>query len=144
QVKLRERLRRLLVADHESYLPQLRLTRDFLAHDPLIAALLAEAALAEPGLDVEAWIAKMEQQQLDWPHTTEGGQAAIVWQLLTRMADGAVPSDIAFMVTAESNFNDSVRRFTEMLFAPLFDYLGERVGEQSSVLHALERYVRVV
>lgn len=27
---------------------------------------------------------------------------------------------------------------------PLFDYLGERIGEESSILYALERYVRLV
>lgn len=144
QVKLRERLRRLLVADHESYLPQLRLTRDFLASDPLVASLLAEAALAEPGLDIDAFIELMKQRQLAWPHTTEGGQTTIVWDLMNRMVDGTVSLRMAFLVTGERNFNDGVRRLTEMIFAPLFDYLGERVGEQSSVLHALERYVRVV
>ena len=36
------------------------------------------------------------------------------------------------------------RDFAERILRPLFDYLDERVGEESSVLYALERYVRRV
>lgn len=39
---------------------------------------------------------------------------------------------------------EAARRFIEVYFEPLFDYLIERVGDQSSILHALMRYVRVV
>ncbi len=35
---------------------------------------------------------------------------------------------------------DSWRDFTEDILQPLFDYLSERVGAESSLLHTLERY----
>lgn len=46
--------------------------------------------------------------------------------------------------TGTNDINDKLRAATEKLMAPLFDYLTERLGEQSTVLYMLERYVRAL
>ncbi len=50
----------------------------------------------------------------------------------------------AHPVAFQRNLNDNWREFTERVLQPLFDYLTERVGAESSVLYVLERYVRRV
>jgi hypothetical protein len=149
QVKLRERLRRLLVVDCGGYDKALKLTRQFIASDPLLVGLLAEAARAEPELDVKGWVDEVAQPGgawgagPDWPHETEAGQATLIWALVQGLADDVVLTSVGRLV-GERSVNDAVRRFTEMYIAPMFDFLIEQVGEQSSVLHALDRYVRAV
>jgi hypothetical protein len=145
QLKLRERYRRLLVADHDAYLPQLRLIRDFMREDRIVTGLLAEARRVEPGLDEQSLLKGDFHRRVAWAHTTEGGQAVLIWRLMQAIADGEVGQGVLWNVrSGTSNINDKLRTATESIFAPLFDYLIERVGEQSSVLHALERYVRIV
>jgi len=41
-----------------------------------------------------------------------------------------------------SGLNGNWREFAERILQPLFDYLTERIGAESSVLYVLERYVR--
>lgn len=149
QIKLRERYRRLLVSDHDAYDSTLRVVRDFIAGDPLLQSLLIEASRVEPELDVEAWLAALGEgggwsRGMGWTHTTEAGQATLVWALVNGLVDDTIRIRSMWMITGERNFNDAARRFTEMALEPLFNFLGEAVGEQSSVLHALQRYVRVV
>jgi hypothetical protein len=144
QLKLRERYRRLLVANHDAYLPLLRVVRDFMRSDALIMGLITEGRRAEPGLDEDSLL-KGVGRQVAWTHSTEGGQAVLIWRLIEAIADGEVSDRILWNVySGSSNVNDKLRVATETLFGPLFDYLIERVGKQSSVLYALERYVRVV
>jgi hypothetical protein len=50
----------------------------------------------------------------------------------------------AYGITNSSNFNEMWREFAERILRPLFDYLDERIGAESSVLYVLERYVRRV
>jgi hypothetical protein len=149
QIKLRERLRRLLVADMDSWLPTLRLVRDFLQGDALLKALVEEARRSEPELDSDKWVQSLNGAGgfgggIDWPHRTEGGQVALIYRLIEQLADGELAEQTLWSMGASNNINDSLRSSTEMLIAPLFDYLVERVGNQSSVLHALERYTRAV
>lgn len=143
QVKLRERQRRLLTANHYAYGPTIKVVVDMLRSDPLLTGILEEASRAEPGLDVEAFIDDVSNRHPDWVHTTEGGQATLIWELLQRLDDGRVNQNILWMLGGSTNLNESLRNVTENLIAPLFDYLVERVGDQSSILHAMERYVRV-
>ncbi|MGI8702359.1 MAG: hypothetical protein ACR2JU_14375 [Nocardioidaceae bacterium] len=42
------------------------------------------------------------------------------------------------------DLNDDARALVEKVYAPLFDYLFERVSEDSSVLYMLDRFVRLV
>jgi hypothetical protein len=62
--------------------------------------------------------------------------------------DGTMGTQIvltyARAVRSGSNINDTWREFAERILRPLFDYLDERVGTESSVLYTLERYVRRV
>jgi hypothetical protein len=50
----------------------------------------------------------------------------------------------AHAVSSGTNMNDMWREFAERILRPLFDYIDERVGAESSVLYILERYVRRV
>jgi hypothetical protein len=50
----------------------------------------------------------------------------------------------AHSVSDQSNINEMWREFAERILRPLFDYLEERVGAESSILYVLERYVRRV
>lgn len=148
QVKLRERLRRLLVVEHDGFGRALKTTYQFISADALLVGLLTEAGRAEPELDVEGWLESIGQHRgwgggIEWIHDTEEGQATLVWALLQGLVDGRVQAP-PWQLVGERNLNDGTRRFTENYLAPLFDFLIERVGDQSSVLHALERYVRSV
>ncbi|MEU7749331.1 hypothetical protein [Nonomuraea sp. NPDC049158] len=42
--------------------------------------------------------------------------------------------------STKTNLQDSWREFTEDILQPLFDFLSERVGAESSILHTLQRY----
>ncbi|MBT2398827.1 hypothetical protein [Streptomyces sp. ISL-100] len=42
--------------------------------------------------------------------------------------------------STKRNIQDSWREFAEDILQPLFDFLSERVGAESSILHTLERY----
>ena len=50
----------------------------------------------------------------------------------------------AHAVSGHTNRNDMWREFAERILRPLFDYLDERIGAESSMLYTLERYVRRV
>ncbi len=156
QVSLRERLRRLLVAHWTAAGTELRLTVDWTNKQPALRAILAEAECAEPDLDVETLDQSMRNAHGDfvWPCQTEAGRAALVWALMRRIADATTPETVgssqdpaaryAAAVAWTQNINDCWREFTERVLQPLFDYLTERVGVESSVLYVLERYVRRV
>jgi hypothetical protein len=47
-------------------------------------------------------------------------------------------------ISRSKNLNDNSREFVERIYAPLFDFLTERVGAESSILYVLERFVRLV
>lgn len=145
QLRLRERYRRLLVADSAAYLPLLRLVRDFIRSDSLVISLVQEAQAAEPDLDQNALVTGLSRQ-VQWTHSTEGGQVAQIWRLMEAIADGELSERSLWMVGTggSNNINDRLRSATETIFAPFFDYLIERVGAQSSNLHLLERYTRLV
>ena len=158
QVSLRDRLRRLLVAPGEDASHEVRLVTDWIAQRPALRAILAEAERAEPGLDHEGLVSALRQgggglgRSFRWPSQTDESRATLIWCLMRRIAaedqDGTMGTQIvltyARAVKSGSNINDTWREFAERILRPLFDYLDERVGTESSVLYTLERYVRRV
>lgn len=147
QIKLCERHRRLLTSDHDSYVHNAQLVRDFIDSDALLSNLVAEAAAVEPDLDPKAWLEVVTDGYGDgprWSSSTEAGQATLAWALLNEVAAQDGDMRMAWAISSESNLNDACRRMTEIAIAPLFDYLIERVADASSVTYTLERYARLV
>lgn len=158
QVSLRDRLRRLLVAGCEDAGHEVRLVTGWIEQQPALRAILAEAERTEPGVDHDGLGSALLQgggglgRSFRWPSQTEAGRAALIWHLMRRIAaedrDGTEGTRIvinyAHAVSSHSNMNDMWREFAERILRPLFDYLDERVGAESSVLYTLERYVRRV
>jgi hypothetical protein len=150
EVGLRERLRRLLVAHYTGAVQEVGLTVGWINQRPALRTLLAEAERAEPDLDFDQFetAVRNARRGLNWPNRTEEGRASLVWKLMQRIAansdpDGSVAVSYARGVSwGTKNLNDSWREFTERIIEPLFNFLTERVGTESSVLYILERYVR--
>lgn len=158
QVSLRDRLRRLMVANCEDAGHEVRLVTDWITQRPALRAILAETEQAEPGLDHDSLVSALEQggggigRQFRWPSQKEESRAALIWHLMQRIAaedrDGTegprIVINYAHAASSETNMNGMWREFAERILRPLFDYLDERVGAESSVLYTLERYVRRV
>lgn len=146
QLKVRERYRKLLVSNYATWVNTLRVTRNWIRDQRQLVSLLTEATLFEPNLDSEGWAkATLEiRGHVDWPHTTEQGQAALSWALMNQIADKSDYRQVTLMLSHKTNFADGVRQTTEDFIQPLFDYLAERVADASSVLHIMSRYVRVI
>jgi hypothetical protein len=158
QVSLRDRLRRLMVADCEDAGHEVRLVTGWIEQQPALRAILAEAERAEPGLDRDSLITTLQRgggglgRSFRWPSQTEQSRAALIWHLMKHVAaedlDGTegtrIVITLARPVSGETNITSMWREFAERILRPLFDYLGERIGAESSVLYTLERYVRRV
>ncbi|MEW2477514.1 hypothetical protein AB0875_27355 [Micromonospora gifhornensis] len=148
---LRERMRRILTQHSGFAGHEVRLVVDWVKKQPALRAALAEAEQIEPGLDFAAFLSRLKDRDLSWQSTTEAGRAVLAWRLMEHIADDDIKhGDKARVVwhlalgTRERNANDGWRKFVELALAPFFDYMGERVGAESSVLYTLERYVRRV
>ncbi len=146
QVAVRDRLRRLMTVSAGSASHEVHLTVDWINKQPALRGLLDEAASREPDLDTEAFRQGLgRSSRFAWPSRTEEGRAVLVWGLMRDIAE-AEPSNgdaalhIAMEYSNESHMQDSWREFAEDILQPLFDYLSDRVGAESSVLHTLERY----
>jgi hypothetical protein len=154
QVKLRQRLRKLLTATHGSASYEVRQAVTWIESQPVLRAILADAALVEPDLDAEAFHRSFERMRgnLTWPSRTEEGRATLVWELMQRHA--AADTDgrgdeltihyghgVGF---GQSNGTALWQMFAEQVIQPLIDFLDERLGDQSSVLFVLDRYVHIV
>jgi hypothetical protein len=158
QVTIRERLRRLLVAEAEDAVHEIRLVTDWIDKQPALRAILAEAARVEPGLNPAALVSVFTNGQTGlnrgfrWPSSTEDGRASIIWQFMRHIAaqdsDEVASADMMYdygqVVSYSSGPDDVWRDLAARILRPLFDYLSERVGEESSVLYVLERYVHLV
>lgn len=146
QVALRERLRRVLSAHWEDFDHELDLTTAWLNKQPALMAILTAAEGVEPDLDYDAWTKTFEERELTWPVRTESGKTTLVWTLMQRLANGEVTGREwrNLMVVFDTNLQEATRGMGERLFAPLFDFLTERIGEDSNILYVLERYVRRV
>ncbi|MCU7727063.1 hypothetical protein ODJ79_25330 [Actinoplanes sp. KI2] len=154
QVKLRQRLRRLMTAGFGAASHEVRLAVDWIESQPALRTILAEAALAEPNLDFEAFHQSFANLRghLTWPSRTEEGRATLVWDLMKRhaAADRAGSGEALTMHYAHgtgfsvNNLSAMWQTFPEQVIQPLIDFLEERVGDESSVLFVLERYVRTI
>jgi hypothetical protein len=147
QVALRERFKRLMTTGYATYAHELSLICDWIRGQPALRSLIAEIASAEQDVDAGAWIKSLQGHgNLQWPTTTEAGRARLIWELLQEMIGLGDRATLNFRhgVTSASNLNEAARAITETLVAPLFDYLTERIGNESSVLYLIERYVRRV
>ncbi|MDG4795393.1 hypothetical protein [Micromonospora sp. WMMD1082] len=144
-------MRRILTQHYGFAGHEVRLVVDWVKKQPALRAALAEAEQIEPGLDFAAFLSRLQQRDLSWKSTTEGGRAVLAWRLMKHIAEGdikhgdksTIVRQMAF-ASGERNINDGWRKFVELALAPFFDYMGERVGAESSVLYTLERYVRRV
>ena len=155
QVSLRDRLRRIMVADCGDAGHEVWLVTDWIAQQPTLRAILAEAEQAEPGLAHDSLVTSLQERlgglgrQFRWPGQTETARADLIWNLMQRISsDYRAGTDSAQLVinyahgvSGSTNMNDMWQEFTERIIRPLFDYLDERVGAESSVLYTLERYV---
>ena len=158
QLSIRDRLRRLLVAGAEDAIHEIRLVTDWIERQPALLAILAEAERAEPGLDPAALVSVFTGGQTGlnrgfrWPTRTEDSRAFIIWQFMRHIAaqdsdetDSAnTVYDYGQVVSYSSGPDDVWHDLAERILRPLFDYLSERVGEESSILYVLERYVHLV
>ncbi|SDF30016.1 hypothetical protein SAMN05660662_1783 [Blastococcus aurantiacus] len=147
QVALRDRLRRLMTATYTAYGHEAALVCDWISNQAGLRAILTDIAGAESDVTVDDWEQACGQaQNLVWRTTTEAGRARLIWEWLKSVAEQDVPihNRPITMISSERNLNAILREVTESVVMPLFDYLGERIGSESSVLYHLERYVRRV
>src|SRR5262245_44977769 len=146
QVKLRNRYRALYTADSHRIAREIDLVVGWISGQPALAYILEEAQQAETAPSYDEWRSNFAHRGLwEWPTKTEAGRAVFVWDLL-RHISVSDQEIIQFLsaLSSETNFDAMSRDFTEQVVRPLFDYLDERIGDGSSVLYVLERYVRQI
>lgn len=146
QVKLRNRYRALYTADGHRIAREIDLVVDWISGQPALAYILEEARLAETVPSYDDWASGLGHRGMwEWPTKTEAGRAIFVWGVLRHIS--ASDKDIIQFLSvfsSEGKYDAMARDFAEQVVRPLFDYLDEQIGEGSSVLYALERYVRQV
>jgi hypothetical protein len=148
-VALRERYRRCLIAPFQTVSHETRMVRDWILAQPRLVAIVDETRRAEPDLDHDAWMHDLSGRDLSWPSRTEAGRASLAWHFMNAVADHPNESravlDLAHgLSTGRGDLNDESRVMVELLYSPLFDYLVEQVGSESSALYTLDRFVRQV
>jgi hypothetical protein len=143
QVKLRERYRRLFKTDSQTaFIREMSYFRTFLLGSPVLKAIIENIATSQPELDPDQWVKEHPSRgNYDWP-TSESGRAKVVWHLMSRIADGEDPFQIAFQFSMEKKFSAMLRDFTEHAVEPFVEYLEERIGSESELLYILERFTR--
>jgi hypothetical protein len=146
QVKLRNRYRALYTADGPRIAREIDLVVAWITAQPALGYILEEARLAETVPSYDEWTPGLRRRGLwEWPAKTEAGRAIFVWDLLRHVS--ASDRDIIQFLSvfsSETKYDAMARDFAEQVVRPLFDYLDEQIGEGSSVLYALERYVRQI
>jgi hypothetical protein len=150
QNALSNRLRRLLDAGHATSGQEIQLVANWISGQPALRGILAEAEQVEPELNFGAWENNLSVSQiLNWPSHTDAGRATLAWKLMQHIA--ADPDQArrmalgnAFSIGHTGTADDRSRAFAQTIFHPLFDFLIEQVGTQSSVLYVLERFLRRV
>ncbi|MER5385964.1 hypothetical protein ABT040_37925 [Streptomyces sp. NPDC002688] len=146
QVAVRERLRKVMTAPYSSAGHEVRLAVNWINSQPALKGLLEEAARKELDLDREKFRTGLSRSgRFFWPSQTEEGRATLVWELMQDIAGkDAEDPEAGWHVASEyhmaRSIQDSWREFAEDILQPFFDFLGERVGAESSILHTLERY----
>ncbi len=143
QVKLRNRYRSLYTADGYRIAHEIDLVVEWISHQPALFYILEEARLAETAPSYDEWASGFTHRGLwEWPTKTEPGRAIFVWDLLRHISESDLDI-IQFLsvLSTETHYDAMARDFAEQVVRPLFDYLDEQIGDGSSVLYALERYV---
>ena len=105
-----------------------------------------------PGAVARHCGARQQGPQRFHPELPSGRLGRLVWQLMRRIAaehSGELAAHrmvltYGSLVSYHSNVNAKWGDLAGRVLRPLFDYLFERVGEESSKLYVLERYVRLV
>ncbi|GFJ83046.1 hypothetical protein Phou_072260 [Phytohabitans houttuyneae] len=141
---------RLADRDEDTVDHEVALTRDWIDTQPMVRAVLAEAAAAEPDLDYEAWRAGLgKPRDFRWPARTEAGRAWLIWRLMNDIAEaeraGAVQQVLGYASqmyggSGLRSLTSMTQGFVERIFQPLFDHLADRVGRGGVALYRLERY----
>jgi hypothetical protein len=146
QIRLRNRYRALYTADGPRIAHEIDLVVAWIVGQPALAYILEEARLAETVPSYDEWASGLGHRGLwEWPTRTEAGRAIFVWDLLRHIS--ASDQDIIRFLSvfsSDTKYDAMARDFAEQVVRPLFDYLDEQIGGGSSVLYALERYVRQV
>jgi len=154
QAKLRQRFRKTMTATDGSASYEVRQAVEWIEGQAVLRAILASAALTEPDLDADAFHQSFDGMRgfLTWPSRTEDGRATLVWDLMKRLAAADTSGngeDLSLHYGSGVGFSERSptvmwRMFAEQVIQPLIDFLDERVGDQSSVLFVMERYVHIV
>jgi hypothetical protein len=146
QVKLRNRYRAMYTADGYRIAHQIDLVVDWISSKPALAYILDEARLAEAVPSYDEWSSSWAHRGLwEWPTKTEAGRAVLIWDVLRHISASDQPIfQFLAMLSSETKYDAQARDFAEQVVRPLFDYLDEQIGDGSSVLYALERYVRQI
>lgn len=143
QVKLRSRYRRLYTAGYSRLSYEMDQVVSWITNQSALVSILEEARLSETLPPVDEWLPSVGRQDWSWPSRTEAGRAVLVWDLIRHMGtDSEDLWDLIWSFTGESNEDDGSRGFVEHVVQPLVEYLEEQIGDGSSILYALERYVR--
>lgn len=146
QVAVRERLRKLMTAPFPAAGHAVHLAVTWINSQPALKGLLEEASRAEPDLDHERFRTGLDgDAPFTWCSRTEEGQATLIWSLMREIAAESedrpdVGWQIASGYSTHKSVQDNWREFAEDILQPLFNFLSERVGVESSILHTLERY----
>lgn len=142
QVALRNRYARLIQTEFRSYEDEVRIVREWLLGQPALRSIV-EAMPADLEPTYEVWLQECVQVRRLWWPGGEDVRARLVWELMSRIALGEVDlSRTGLMILHKSNYNELVRALTQSVLQHFFDYLGERLGSESEMLHHLERYKR--
>lgn len=137
QVKVRERYRRLYSAGGESLAQEIDLVAAWLSQQPALMYEIEEARLREVPPDPQEWLAaEARRGRWDWPTATEAGRAVFSWDLLRYISSSAPAiNQWAFVLSSAQTMEEAARDVVQRIFQPLFDYLGEQIGDGSSILY---------
>ncbi|MGW6934658.1 hypothetical protein ACWGE0_31675 [Lentzea sp. NPDC054927] len=135
-----------MTAHHQDFGHQIELTAGWIGKQPALVAILAAAERIEPELDYDGWLNELTNRRMSWPARTEEGKATLVWRLMKYLATDeiSVQDWRTILITFADRLGEAPREMTERLLAPVFDFLTERLGTDSNILHVLNRYVRKV
>lgn len=143
-----------MTASYSSASYEVRQVAEWIEGQAALRAILASAASMEPDLDADAFHNSFSHRRghLTWPSRTEDGRATLVWALMKRHAAADTSGngeELSMHYAYGVGFGQGGptvmwQMFAEQVIQPLIDYLDERVGDQSSVLFVMERYVHIV
>ena len=146
QTKIEQRYIRLSNCNHVTWKQTVQVSRNWILQQRELNSILLEANALEPTLDVESWVATVirSRGRLSWTHQTEHGLAILSWAILNHIADSDGSNQVLIGLSGESSLDQMILDINETFIKPVFEYLAEHVGETSSTLYALERYIRLI